>query len=138
MTVEAGAGGAATAVETEVLRLDAERYRAFLNADVETLRELLDDRLGYGHSNTLRDGKAAVLEKLGSGTLRYSRLDHDVHEVVVAGADTVLVVGGMSAAAVSAGTPLELESVTLSVWARDPASGRWRLIAFQPTPRPKG
>jgi hypothetical protein len=124
--------------ENQVLRLDAERYRAFLAADVERLAELLDDRLGYGHSNTLRDSKSALLEKLGSGSLRYSRLDHDVHEVVVATADTVLVVGGMSASAVSAGTPLELDSVTLSVWVRDLEDDRWRLIAFQPTPRPKG
>jgi hypothetical protein len=121
----------------EVLRLDAERYRAFLNADVERLGALLDDRLGYGHSNTMRDSKAVLLEKLGSGSLRYSRLDTEVHEVVTATADTVLVVGGMSASAVSAGTPLELDSVTLSVWVRESATGPWRLIAFQPTPRPK-
>jgi len=125
----------AAADRERVLALDAERYAAFLGSDVGRLDQLLDDRLGYGHSNTLRDTKAALLDKLASGSLRYSRLDHGVLDVTVANADTVLVHGTMNASAVSAGTALVLDSVTLSVWVR--AGADWRLLAFQPTPRPK-
>lgn len=131
--------GASLDVSAIVLALDAERYAAFLGSDVERLERLLDDRLGYGHSNTLRDTKAALLEKLASGSLRYHRLDHEVLDVTVANEVTVLVHGTMNASAVSAGTQLELDSVTLSVWVRAHAGvgAEWRLLAFQPTPRPK-
>jgi hypothetical protein len=112
-----------------------DRWAALLAGDVDRLDDLLHDRLGYGHSSGARDSKADLIGKVADGSLRYLRVDREVLDTVVVG-DTALLVASMSADIELAGRPVALESVTLSVWVR--AADGWRLLAFQPTPRPPG
>ena len=115
--------------------LDAEdrRYRAMLEADLPTLDELCSDQLSYAHSSGVRDTKAEYFAKVRSGYYDYQRIDHPVERVEIAG-DTAIVVGRMTSDLLVEGTPKTIDNLSLSVWTR--ADGRWRLLAYAPSPLP--
>jgi hypothetical protein len=115
--------------------LDAEerRYRAMVDADLDALDALCADQLSYAHSNGARDTKAEYLEKVRSGYYVYHRVDHPVERVEVAG-DAAVVVGRMTADLDSNGVRKTIDNLALAVWTRE--GGRWRLLAYAPTPLP--
>lgn len=121
------------AAVTEVLAAEDRRYRAMLDADLGVLDELCADELSYAHSSGVRDTRDEYLAKVRSGYYVYRRIEHPVERVEVVG-DTAMVVGRMTADLEVDGTPKTIDNLALAVWAR--IAGRWRLLAYAPTPLP--
>jgi ketosteroid isomerase-like protein len=115
-----------------ILELENQRYDAALALDFDRLESLCHAELVYGHTAGNRDSRAAYLDKLRSGALRYHRIDHPVENIVLAG-DTALVVGQMTADLTVNGTTKTLNNSALAVWTRE--AGSWKFIAYQPTPQ---
>ena len=121
--------------EEELAVLDAEdrRYRAMVDADLETMDRLCADALSYAHSSGIRDTKQEYFEKVRSGFYDYHSIDHPVERVEVVG-DTAIVAGRMTADLTVQGTRKTIDNLALAVWAKD--GGEWRLLAYAPTPLP--
>jgi Domain of unknown function (DUF4440) len=116
-----------------VLAAEDRRYRAMIDADLDTLDELCSDELSYAHSNGVRDTKAEYFAKLREGYYVYHRIDHPVERVEVAG-DAAVVVGRMTADLDSGGVRKTIDCLAVAVWTR--SAGTWRLLAYAPTPLP--
>ncbi|UDY23406.1 nuclear transport factor 2 family protein [Nocardioides sp. Kera G14] len=121
----------AASVEAEIRALEDRRFRAMLDGDVETLRELLSERLMYTHTDGRVDTKESYLATLAGGG-PYVEIDHPVRELV-ADDHVALVSGAMVATLDKGGVVSRLDNATLSVWLNE--EGTWRYAAFQPTPR---
>ncbi len=121
--------------EEERAVLDAEdrRYRAMIDADLETMDRLVADEVSSAHSSGVRDTKAEYFEKVRSGYYDYHSIDHPVERVEVVG-DTAIVVGRMTADLDVDGTGKTIDSLALAVWTKD--GGEWRLLAYAPTRLP--
>lgn len=117
----------------QISALEAKRYQAMTDADIETLAELFSADLVYTHSDASSDTKQSYLDRLASGHFDYGAMDHPETSVVVHG-DCALVFGDMRGEVVIAGQKRVLNSRTLSVWGRE--NGNWVLLAFQPTKYP--
>jgi hypothetical protein len=117
----------------DVLAAEDLRYRAMVEADLETLDRLCADELSYAHASGVRDTKAEYLGKVRSGYYVYRRIDHPVERVEVLG-DTAIVVGRMTADLVVDGTPKVIDNLVLAVWVRGGAG--WRLLGYAPTRLP--
>jgi hypothetical protein len=117
----------------DVLAAEDERYRAMLDADLDTLDRLCADELSYAHSSGVRDTKQQYLGKVRSGYYRYLAVQHPVERVEVVG-DTAMVVGRMTADLVVDGTRKTIDNLAVAVWVR--AGGGWRLLAYAPTRLP--
>ncbi|QCI63394.1 nuclear transport factor 2 family protein [Phreatobacter stygius] len=127
---------AETDITKEIRDLEARRYHAMLSADVAELRALLSDALVYTHSNATVDDKTSYIDKVANKYFDYREITRPEERVVVVGA-TALVVGRMVARVVMEGkTERHLDNRSLAVWARE-GDGRWRFVAYQPTPIPK-
>jgi ketosteroid isomerase-like protein len=116
-----------------VLAAEDRRYQAMIDADLDTLDRMLDDRLSYAHSNGARDTKAEYLGKVRSGYYDYLRADHPVERVEVLG-DTAMVVGRMTCDLTVQGIPKTIDNLALAVWVR--TDDEWRLLAYAPTTLP--
>jgi ketosteroid isomerase-like protein len=121
--------------EEEQAVRDAEdrRYRAMVEADLETMDRLCADELSYGHASGVRDTKQEYFAKVRSGYYDYHSIDHPVERVEVVG-DTAIVVGRMTADLTVQGTRKTIDNLALAVWTK--AGGEWRLLAYAPTPLP--
>ena len=117
----------------DVLAAEDARYRAMLDADLDTLDRLCADEVSYAHSSGVRDTKQEYFAKVRSGYYVYHRIDHPVERVEVLG-DTAIVVGRMTADLSVDGTPKTIDNPSLAVWTRTP--GGWRLLAYAPTRLP--
>jgi ketosteroid isomerase-like protein len=117
----------------QISALEAKRYQAMTNADIETLAELFSADLVYTHSDASSDSKQSYLDRLASGHFDYGVMEHPETSVVVHG-DCALVFGDMRGEVVIAGQKRVLNSRTLAVWGRE--NGNWVLLAFQPTKYP--
>jgi ketosteroid isomerase-like protein len=119
--------------DAELGELEDRRYAAMTAADLDALDELLSDDVLYAHSNASVDTKASYLELLRTESLVYHSLQHTT-EAVIRRPGVAIVSGTMSGAIRMHGADKTLNSRVAAVWALD--DGRWRLIAFQPTPVP--
>ena len=118
---------------SQINELEDRRYAAMVDADLDALGELLSDDVMYAHSNATVDSKASYLEMLRNGTLVYHSLEHTT-EAVVSRPGVVVVGGTMSGSIHMTGVAKTLNSRVAAVWVAE--DGRWRLLAFQPTPIP--
>ena len=119
-------------VEDEIRSLEDRRYRAVVDADIDTLDSLLHDRLSYSHSTGAVEGKAQMLQRVGTGYYDYRWIEHNISDVVVH-RRTALVLQNMRAEVVVDGQLRQLSAASLAVWVRDQS---WELLAYQPTPVP--
>ncbi|TWF80565.1 uncharacterized protein (TIGR02246 family) [Pseudonocardia hierapolitana] len=127
--------GTETEIEATIRALEDARYDAVVRGDVEAFAGLSHPELTYTHSTGSVDTLDSYREKLESGYYDYHRIDHPIDRIVVEG-DTALVIGEMHADITAGGTRKTLANRALAVWVR--ADGTWRLLAYQPTPLPKG
>jgi ketosteroid isomerase-like protein len=117
----------------EIRALENRRYQAMTDGDVGTLAELCAEDLVYTHSNAERDTKDSYLRKVRESYFVYGEISHPEERIIFAG-DCAVVVGAMRADVTLQGVPRRLDNSALAVWTR--SSGRWRLLAYQPTPYP--
>jgi len=122
-----------TLTTSQIDDLENRRYAAMVNGDLDALDELLSDDVMYAHSDATVDSKASYLELLRNGTLVYHSLEHTT-EAVVSRPGVVIVGGAMSGSIHMNGATKTLNSRVAAVWVAE--DGRWRLLAFQPTPIP--
>ncbi|OLT23174.1 hypothetical protein BJF78_07210 [Pseudonocardia sp. CNS-139] len=122
-----------TDTESMIRELEDRRYRAMLESDLTTLRELCSDGLVYTHSNAERDTKTSYLQKVESGFYVYEWIEHPV-DILTAAGDWAIVAGEMRASVINNGEPRKLDNACLAVWVRE--SSGWRFVAYQPTPKP--
>ena len=120
-------------VAKQISALEAKRYQAMTDADIETLTGLFAADLVYTHSDATSDSKQSYLDRLASGFFDYGPLEHPETSIVVHG-DCALVFGDMRGEVQIDGSTRVLNSRALSVWVRE--NDRWVLLAFQPTKYP--
>jgi ketosteroid isomerase-like protein len=115
-----------------LLEADAQRRSAMIAADIETLDRLLSDDLIWTHSSGRTDDKAALLEGIAAGTVRYLALD--VSSVHTARYGEVLIShGDLHGRASRDGVEKRLENRFLSVWRM--RGDAFELLAWQSTGR---
>lgn len=115
----------------EIVTLEARRYQAMLDRDLETLEPLLSDDLILIHSNTDRDDKTRFLNTIRDGDLVYNDIRREDTEIKVAG-ETAVVYGHNVMDIVLGGKDVILDNIMLAVWTRE--GGRWKLLSVQSTP----
>ena len=113
-----------------VLAAEADRYRAMVEADVDSLRSMCDPALRYvlytGEVLTLD----AWLDNIAAGAFRYHRIEHPVDRVDIKG-DVAVVCGRVDAYAERDSQMTSLAIRSLSVLLRHETS--WHLLVFQAT-----
>ena len=122
-----------TATAAEINDLEDRRYAAMVDADLDTLDDLLSDDVTYTHSDASVDTKTSYLDMLRSGRLVYLALEHTTDRVLTR-PGVAIVAGTMSGSIRMRGAAKILNSRVAVVWVTE--SGRWRLAAFQATPIP--
>ena len=121
------------AAAKQISELEARRYQAVADGDVETLAGLFSADLVYTHSDASVDTRESYLDKLASGFFDYGVIEHPESSIVVHG-DCALVFGDMRGEVKVNGQTRVLNSRALAVWGRE--NENWVLLAFQPTKYP--
>jgi len=116
-----------------VTELEDRRFAAMVAGDFDGFAALCHPDLVYTHSTGVTDTLDSYLGKCRDGFFDYHRIDHPITKIVIAG-DVALVLGEMNADLTVGGVRKQLRNCSLAVWVRAGAS--WRLIGYQPTPRP--
>jgi hypothetical protein len=130
----AGSAQGAGDVQKEILDREARRIAAMVQADVKTLGEILRDDLTYIHSSGPLEGKAAILDEISTGKLRYESIEPS--EVVVRPYGETAVATGRALLKVNAlGRALAFSVRFTEVWVR--TGGVWQLAAWQSTRIPE-
>ncbi|MGH3261129.1 MAG: nuclear transport factor 2 family protein [Trebonia sp.] len=117
----------------QISELEAKRYRAMTDGDIDTLAKMFSADLVYTHSDASSDSKQEYLDKLASGFFDYDVIEHTETSIAVHG-DCALVFGDMRGEVRIDGQLRMLNSKCLAVWGRD--NDNWTLLAFQPTKYP--
>jgi len=112
---------------SEIERLEDRRYAAMLSRDVETLEELLHERLLHVHSTGNQHTKAAYLVGLRERAWEYHQIDRSQQNIIVQGS-TALVFNHLFLRLELKGKAIELRNQALSVWIHE--QGVWQLIAM--------
>ena len=122
-----------TSDETDIRRLEDERFDAVLRGDMDTFIASAHPDLTYVHSNGTAETLTEYVEKCRRGFYDYHRIEHPITEIAIHG-DVALVFGEMQADLDIDGARKHLDNVSLAVWVR--TSDGWKLRAYQPTARP--
>lgn len=101
---------------------------AITKGDIAALEKLLAPELTYTHSNGKRDTKAAYIESIKSGTLKYVSVHYDeLLSSVVDGAG--LTVLRLKVKSVNAGVQNDMNLSVLHVFVK--RNGQWQMVAHQ-------
>ena len=121
-------------VEDEVLLVQADRFRAMVEVDVEALESILSNDLVYTHTTGTSETKAEFLSSLQSQGIEYHSIEPT--DLQVRSYDSTAVVTGISAMKVSAGENNFSFSIRfIEVYEND--EGSWRLVSWQSTRLPE-
>ena len=120
--------------EREVRSADDARARAMIEADYDTLEQLLGDGLVYTHGNATSDGKAGYMNNLRSGKVRYLAVHQDNVTVQVYG-DAAVMHGTVKLHSRRDGAERHLHNAFMTVWVK--GIGGWQMVAWASTPVPK-
>jgi len=114
-----------------VLELDALRWKALVENDLDLLDQLFADDMTYTHSNGMRDSKSSYLGALREGVFRY--LDIDVSETEARSfGETTVVTGRAVATTRSAAGELASPLHYTAVWSLIDDS--WRFVSWHSCP----
>jgi uncharacterized protein (TIGR02246 family) len=116
----------------EIRRIDRKRFEALLAQDADALAELCHPELMLTHTEGSTETYESYIRNIRERAWAFQRIDHPVHRISVVG-DTAVVLGEMDADFTVGGEAKQLSNVTLAVWVRE--DGKWRLLAFHPTPK---
>jgi hypothetical protein len=113
--------------------LEAARFSAMKEANLDELDAILDDNLIYVHSNGHIDSKAEYLETLRQGTVHYEEIEIKGDHHQIGNDSAVMVLSVIATMRVGVGGELITRAMVLmSVW-RCNSTGRWTLGAMQST-----
>jgi ketosteroid isomerase-like protein len=120
---------------SEILALEKALYRAMIDRDFETLRDLLSDDLSYMHSTGVAESKAQYLAGVADGLYEYERIEsHDVNLHIHL--ETAVITGQVVMSVSAAGEPKSTIRLLFTlVWTKQ--TGRWRLLLRQATRIPE-
>ena len=114
----------------EILKLEKARCDAMIGADVSTLSNLFADDMVWIHASAKTDGKAGVMNTIGSGKTKYLEINNSEQNVRFYG--DVAIVGGIADMQLEiAGEIRNLKNRFTISWMKD-ASG-WKVINWQST-----
>ena len=114
----------------EILMMEKARCDAMIGADVSALSNLFADDMVWIHASAKLDGKAGVLDTIGSGRTRYLEINNSEQNVRFYG--DVAMVGGIADMKLdSAGEIKNLKNRFTISWMKD-GSG-WKVINWQST-----
>ena len=117
--------------ENELRTLEAQRFKAMLEADVAKMSEFMHEGMGYSHSRGDRDNKDDYIRKVKDGIYRYNNISHKINNIV--STDVAAVIWGhMVATSVVEGDVKKLNIAYMVVWIKQ--DGRWQFVGYQPTP----
>ena len=119
--------------EQDVLRIQADRFRAMTESDIDALESILADDLVYTHTTGRSETKAEFLESI-QGTVSYRSVEPRETQVRFFG-DTA-VTNGAAAMHVSAGErQIIMEILFTEVYQKN--AGKWQLVSWQSTRIPE-
>lgn len=118
----------------DVIAAETARADALIRADYDAVERLLGDDLTYTHSTSVLDTKAAFLESLRSGRLRYQQVQHEEPKVRVLG-DVGIINSTVRIVAVNRGQENRNHLRVTIVYAK--RDGRWQMVAWQSTRIPQ-
>lgn len=114
----------------EILKLEKARCDAMIGADVSTLSNLFADDMVWIHASAKTDGKASVMNTIGSGKTKYLEINNSEQNVRFYG--DVAFVGGIAEMKLEIdGEIRNLKNRFTISWMKD-ASG-WKVINWQST-----
>ncbi len=119
--------------EKEILALEEKRINAMTKGDFAALEALVHGELIYTHSNALVDNKAAWIDSMKSGRVKYKTANVTEQKVRIYG-DTALVTARAELGVEVGGQPKTLRLRFLDVWTKTPQG--WKFVAWQSTPLP--
>ena len=118
---------------TMLASLERQRADAMNRGDLAALEGWLAEDAVYIHSNGVLEGKAAYLDSLRQGAVRYRDLTLELLRLVRSAPDLAVACGRMQGTIVKGPDSIGVCSLYTAAWAREGAGGRWRLAAFQAT-----
>lgn len=124
----------APARPADIAALERARFAAMTRQDVAALEPLLAEDLRYCHSNGLCESRAEFLESIGSGSIRYRRIEVLELQPRPAG-DAVIVHGTIAVEGEIGGRAARMRLLFTDVYVR--REGRWQLAAWQSTRLPE-
>ena len=120
----------AETIEVEIKSIEARRFQALIDGDVQALDQILSKDLVYTHASGWRQNKLEFLGSIRSGELKYHTFTTDDVKMHVYG-NTVLVSGHASAKVTAKGQELDVGLLFLEVYVKQ--DGDWQLVAWQST-----
>lgn len=125
------AQGAANDSRVAVLcAADNARIAATIAADRARMEAGLSDELRYAHSSGVVDTKAALIESVVSGQLKYLATHYEEREFTFPAPGVALMTGRSQVkSATPAGGATEVRLSFLAVWRLE--KGQWRFLAWQ-------
>jgi hypothetical protein len=120
--------------QEEVSKLEDRRCSAMTSNDLATLESLLADTLIYTHSSAVVDDKAAYIDSIRSGRVRYSKIERFDTRSFLYG-DTVITVGRARIDVQVSGVEKNLHMRYSNAWIKTPKG--WQFVLWQSTPIPK-
>jgi hypothetical protein len=114
--------------ESDIARLEDERYAAMLGKNVAALERLLHPDLVYMHSSGVADSKASYIAGVRDRVWDYHRIGRSDQTVRITGS-VGLVFNRLKIELSVRGVEKSLDNRALAVWVAD--GGVWRLIGLQ-------
>lgn len=122
------AGQVLADTNTDIEKLERERFAAYVQSDVATLDKIFADDMVYIHSNGLPDTKAGVLQSFASGDLKISQFEAEEIKVRPVG-NTMVAVALIHVELVNKGTPAKFDLRGSAIYVNQ--GGQWRLAHVQ-------
>jgi ketosteroid isomerase-like protein len=114
--------------ETEVAKAVDYLKKAMIDGDRTALEKISADKLSYGHSSGLVEGKKEFVEKIASGVSDFVTIDLTNQSISISG-NTAIVRHELHAKTNDGGKPGEAHIKILLIMQKQ--SGAWRMLARQ-------
>jgi hypothetical protein len=124
---------AGSAAEQAVLQAEKDRFAAMLKADAAALDKLLAPELSYTHSNASVQDKAAFINDIKTGAIKYLTMEPTDMKARIFG-NMAIVTGGASVHVIQNGNDLTFKIRYTN--AHINRGGSWQMLAWQATRLP--
>ena len=125
----AGAGEITTSAD-ELRAVQAQRFQAMIDADIEALDAILAEDLVYTHTTGSVDSKAKLVASIGAGTVNYASIEPSDINLRVFG-NVAVIVGRAAMHVIAQGQDHILAIRFTEVYVNQDAG--WQLVSWQST-----